>query len=84
MPTEFRWNAWNRGHATKHGVSVEEAEEVARNPGRGYPMAHGDGKFLVVGRGRGGRFVQVVYVLDDDRRRTRYVIHAMPLGRRRR
>lgn len=80
MAIEFRWNAWNREHATSHGVSTEEAEMVVRNPARGYPMAKGDEKFVVQGRGRGGRFVQVVYVLDEDDC-TRYVIHAMPLSR---
>ena len=34
-------------------------------------------KWLVWGKGRGGRFLQVVFVLDEDE--TIYVIHARPL-----
>jgi hypothetical protein len=41
-----------------------------------------DEKRLVIGRGQGGRFVKVIYVLDRDG--TAYVIHAMPLTTRRR
>jgi uncharacterized DUF497 family protein len=36
-----------------------------------------DEKFLVWGPGRGGRLLQVVFVLDPDD--TVYVIHARPL-----
>ena len=79
---EFRWNEWNLEHATKHGVTPAEAEAVVRSQPRGYPRATGGGKFMVQGAGTGGRYVQVLYVLDDDG--TRYVIHAMPLARRRR
>ena len=76
---EFRWNAWNLDHATQHSCSVEEIEAVVRNAGRGYPRKQGQGKYLVVARGTGGRFVQAIYVLDADG--TRYVSHAMPLGK---
>ncbi len=73
----FRWNAWNLDHATRHGVSPAEAEavvEAARSP---FPEQIGDDKLLVMGRGRGGRWVQVIYVVDDDG--TLYIIHARPL-----
>jgi hypothetical protein len=36
----------------------------------------------VIGRGIGGRLIEVVYVLDEDG--TAFVIHAMPLTTRRR
>jgi len=42
-----------------------------------YPEARGDNKFRVVGRGTGGRFIQVIYVPDEDG--AIYVIHARPL-----
>jgi uncharacterized DUF497 family protein len=74
---DFRWNQWNLDHATRHGVSPEEAEAVviaARPP---FPQQLGDDKLLVMGRGQGGRFVQVIYVADDDG--TLYIIHARPL-----
>lgn len=78
MGIEFRWNEWNLDHATRHGVSVAECERVVRIAKRPYPLARGDGKYLVVGRGQGDRLIRVVYVLDDDA--TVYVIHAMPLS----
>lgn len=73
---DFRWNEWNREHATRHGCTVPEIERVVlNNPNR----KHGDGKRIVVGRGAGGRLVQVVFTFDADR--AIYVIHAMPLRR---
>jgi hypothetical protein len=47
---------------------------VARDPSRGFPRKIGDGKLLAVGRGQGGRFIRVIYSLDDDG--TAFVIHA--------
>ena len=82
MRHEFRWNEWNLNHATKHGVSVYEAERVVRNAKRPYPRDVGDEKWLVEGRGQGDRFVRVIYLVDADNRI--YVIHAMPLTTRRR
>jgi hypothetical protein len=41
-----------------------------------------NGKWQVVGRGQGDRFVQVVYTVDPDD--TLFIIHAMPLTTRRR
>jgi uncharacterized DUF497 family protein len=75
---EFRWNAWNLDHAAKHGVDVPaEAEMVVKGACRPYPEHRGDGKWIVIGRGHGGRFVQVIFVVDPDG--TIYVIHARPL-----
>ena len=71
---DFRWNDWNRDHATRHGVSIEEIQRVVRSV---TPRAHGDGKYLAVGRGDGGRWVQVIYLYDPED--TYYVIHARPL-----
>jgi uncharacterized DUF497 family protein len=82
MYIEFRWNEWNEEHAARHGVSRAEAEFVVRNARRPYPKKEGRGKWLVEGRGDGGRFVQVVFILSPAD--VVYVIHAMPLGRRRR
>jgi hypothetical protein len=39
---------------------------------------------LVVGRGQGGRFIEVIFVLDPPPWIFFYVIHAMPLTTRRR
>ncbi len=74
---DFRWNDWNVEHLAEHGVSPEEAESViraARPPSR---RKIEDEKWMVWGQGRGGRFLQVIFILDEDE--TIYVIHARPL-----
>ena len=81
---DFRWNAWNLDHATQHGCTVEEIVSVASNAGRGFPRKIGDGKYLVIGRGTGGRMVKVIFIKDAAPATTVYVIHAMPLTLRRR
>jgi uncharacterized DUF497 family protein len=82
MSAVSRWNDWNLEHATKHGCTIREIEAVVRGASRPYPRDAGKGKWLVVGRGQGDRFVEVTYVTDWDD--TIYVIHAMPLSTRRR
>ena len=74
----FRWNDWNLEHATQHGVSPEEAEGVVRRARPPFPRQLPDEKFVVWGRGQGGRWLQVVFLYDDDR--TAYVIHARELN----
>ena len=71
---DFRWIEWNLDHATKHGVSIAECEQVVR--AGSYRRAAG-GKFRAVGRGAGGRWLQVVFAItvDDEI----FVIHARPL-----
>jgi uncharacterized DUF497 family protein len=70
---DFRWNDWNEEHIANHGASVAEAEWVARGGSR---SNRGDGKYLVVGRGQGDRWLQVIQVLDEDG--TLFVIPARP------
>lgn len=74
---EFRWNHWNLDHATPHGVSVQEIEALVR---RGPARDIGDGRFLVHGRGVGGRFIRAIYIVGADE--MFYVIHARPLTER--
>jgi len=74
---EFRWNEWNTEHIAGRGVSPEEAELVIRAARRPYPRIVQEDKWLVWGQGWGGRFLQVIFVLDEDE--TIYVIHARPL-----
>lgn len=81
MAKAFRWIDWNLEHATRHGCGVEEIESVVRRASRPYPRHQGGDKWIVVGRGQGDRFVQVVYVIDPDG--TIFPIHAMPLSTRR-
>jgi uncharacterized DUF497 family protein len=73
----FRWNEWNVEHIAKHGVPPEEAEMVVRGARNPFPRRIEEDKWLVWGRGRGGRFLQVIFVLDPDE--TVYVVHARPL-----
>ena len=77
---EFRWNDWNTDKVEQHGVSPVEAEGVVGVAARPYPLYRGDGKHLVRGRGRGGRLLQVMFVVDDDG--VLFVIHARPLTER--
>ncbi len=78
---QFRWIDWNRDHIAEHGVDWEEAEMVVRQASPPYPQQVGDDKLLVLGQGRGGRFLHVIFVLDPDD--TVFVIHARPLTDRR-
>jgi uncharacterized protein len=73
----FRWIDWNRDHIAKHGVDPVEAEMVVRQARMPFPEEIGDDKLLVVGKGRGGRYLQVIYLLDPDD--TVFIIHARPL-----
>jgi uncharacterized DUF497 family protein len=70
----FRWVAWNLVHATKHGVSVSECERIISS---GTFRQAGGGKYRAVGRGIGGRWLQVVFVITV--RNEIFVIHARPL-----
>lgn len=74
---EFRWNDWNFEHIGEHGVSPDEAEMVVAHARSPFPERLENDKWLVMGRGKGGRFLQVVFVLDDDN--TIFVIHSRPL-----
>ncbi len=71
---EFRWNDWNVQHIADHGVDPEEVEEAVANSPPFFPQHRGDDKWLSWGRGRGGRPIQVVFVLDADG--TAFAIHA--------
>ena len=61
---QFRWIDWNRDHIAEHGVDWEEAEMVVRNEKPPFPQQVGEEKLFVMGQRRGGRFLQVVYVLE--------------------
>ena len=74
---EFRWNEWNVEHATQHGVRVEEIEALIEAAAPPYPAEIGHRKWLVLGQGPTGRYLQAIYIVDDDD--TLYVIHARPL-----
>lgn len=71
----FRWNAWNIEHIGLHGVKPAEAELVIETCGDRRRI--GDGKYKTIGRGNGGRWLQVIYIFDPPG--VIYVIHARPL-----
>lgn len=77
---DFRWNQWNIEHLVKHGVEPKEAEQVIREAKRPYPRHSGDDKLLVWGPGRGGRLLQIIFVVDDEG--TVFVIHGRELTNR--
>lgn len=77
---EFRWNDWNEGHVSEHGVSPRETEEVVRKARPPYPLASTDDKFLVWGPTAEGRFLQVVFLIDGED--SVFVVHARPLTER--
>jgi hypothetical protein len=74
---DFRWNDWNVEHIAMHGVSPAEAERVIRGARNPFPRKIEEDKWLVWGRGQGGRFLQDIFVLDPLE--SVYVIHARPL-----
>ena len=61
-------------------MELEEAEMVVRNARPPFPEEIEDERLIVKGRGIGGRFLQVIYLLDEDG--TAFVIHARPLTER--
>ncbi|MDA8302215.1 MAG: hypothetical protein M0005_11925 [Actinomycetota bacterium] len=62
------WDEHNEAHATRHGVSVAEIEQIhaARRAGR--PGGRGSGDFLAEGTTDGGRRLGVVVAYDPVRR----------------
>jgi uncharacterized DUF497 family protein len=74
---DFRWNEWNLEKIAKHGVTVEDAEQVVRRAMRPYPQRIDDGKVLVRGQARSGAYLQVIYVPQENHEV--FVIHARPL-----
>jgi len=74
---EFRWIDWNIDKVLGHGVTPEEAEQVAEGATAPYPQYRADDRLLVWGPTSAGRLLQVAYLLDDDG--TVFVIHARPL-----
>lgn len=71
---QFRWNEWNENHVSEHGVAPEEAEDVVCRARPPYPLASADEKFLVWGRTAEGKFLQVVFVVDEED--SVFIIHA--------
>jgi len=74
MAARFRWNEWNVDHIGEHGVKPVEAEAVVE---AGERRRIGEEEYKAIGRGNGGRWIQVIYIFDPPG--VVYVIHARPL-----
>jgi uncharacterized DUF497 family protein len=59
----FIWNRYNLNHIDKHNVSYQEAKFVVQHAAGKYPKRIGDRKYLVRGRTRERRAIQVVYLV---------------------
>ncbi len=77
MTHEFRRLKWNIEKCELHGVDPVEAEQVVNTARRPYPRQIDRGKILVRGQTRDGRYLQVIYLLEQDD--VVFVIHARPL-----
>ena len=58
----FLWDEQNTEHIAKHDVDKVEAEWVVRHAARPYPQKTSKVKWVVRGRTRAGRRLQVIYV----------------------
>ncbi|HVT88347.1 MAG TPA: hypothetical protein VHD56_05810 [Tepidisphaeraceae bacterium] len=76
MDDAFRWNDWNRDHIAGHGVSTDEAEYVVNHASPPYPKQIGNGKWQVRGQTAYERYLQVIFIIEDD---CYYVIHGRGL-----
>lgn len=56
------WDAWNKEHATRHGVSQDDARYVLRKVTPPYPEYIGGGKYRVRGQTQHGKYVQIIFV----------------------
>ena len=74
---QFRWIEWNIEHLAEHGITPEEAEMVVEGARKPFPRRVEEEKFLVWGRGRGGRLLQVLFLREESD--LAFVIHARPL-----
>jgi hypothetical protein len=63
---DFRWNDRNIEHIGKRGVLPDEAELLISGARSPFPRKVDEDKWLVWGKGQGGRFLQVIFVLDED------------------
>ncbi len=61
----FSWDAVNRDHIARQGVSPDEAEEVVAEATNPFPRTVEDDKFVVWGATGVGRYLQVIYVLKS-------------------
>ena len=79
---QFRWNQWNRDHATIHGLAEWECEHLVEHAQPPHPQSIGDGKYLVVRQTPGGMYAQAIFIYSPPG--VVYIVHARPLTQRER
>ncbi len=52
------WNEWNTEHATRHGITQDEIEEVCFS--RNFNIKSGKSKVAVWGQAESGRYILVI------------------------
>jgi len=62
----FLWDERNKTHIAEHGIEPEDAEYVVRRGKRPYPKQLSAIKWIVKGRTRTGRLIQVIYLIRED------------------
>lgn len=68
-PDDIEWDDSNSGHATRHGVTVDEITQALLNNPRVHRNRKGrTGDLYVAGETDGGRQIIVVVAWDIDRR----------------
>jgi hypothetical protein len=62
------WDEWNSKHVTKHGSTVADAKYMIEHAQAPFPREIGDGKYLVWGKSKRERYLQVVFAfkLPDE------------------
>ena len=62
----FSWDDWNIDHIAEHNVTRREAEYVVTHADPPFPSESNDGKLVVWGQTRDGRYLQVIFVYRSD------------------
>jgi hypothetical protein len=70
-PEAIEWDDANLEHATRHGVSSSEIEQVLRSGPTYRANRRGTGDYLAEGATEGGRRIRVVIAYDTIRRSAR-------------
>ena len=74
----FRWNDWNIAHIAEHGIFPDEAEIAIETAVRPWPARAGTGRYRVLGKGRDGKYLHVVFIFSPPG--VVFVIHARPMS----
>jgi uncharacterized protein len=71
--TSFDWDAGNRNKNLKHGVEASEIEDLLNEPmvlaGRIVEPAHGEPRWLLLGRSSAGRRLALIFTRRSEKLR---------------